>query len=111
MIELNTLQSEFEQVYKQVDKITKDFQETKTNYENLNNHTKTVLAQIATRFTGSESERTRLALADSDYVTHLEALKFARQQYNRASALLEGLRLKISILQSLNRHLAVFDKN
>lgn len=105
IMDLQTIASQLEILFNTIDKAMNMFQEAKTDYENLNNHTKTILAQTSGKYTGSEAERTRLALADQDYITHLEALKLTRQQYNRTSALVQGLELKLKILQSLGKHL------
>lgn len=103
-MDLQQIQQELEIIYKQVDEITKTYHQAKTQKENLDGHTKTILACVSMKYEGSEAKIQRQALADKRYKSHLKALKLAVEAYNRAWALLEGLRIKMDILRSLNKN-------
>jgi len=87
-----------------VDRITALYHTAKTDFENLDKQEKTTLAQIACKKEGSEAQRTREALASDRYRGYKETVKMAREHYNKAWARLEGLNLKVKILQSLNKN-------
>lgn len=103
-MDLPQIQQELEKLYRQVDGITDQYHKAKTAKENLDGQTKTMLAFVSMGYEGSEAKIQRCALADEIYKKHLEALKIAVKDYNRTWALLEGLRIKMEILRSLNKN-------
>ena len=103
-MDLPQIQQELEKLYRQVVPITETYHQAKTQKENLDGHTKTILACVSMKYEGSEAKIQRQALADEDYKSHLEALKLAVKDYNRTWALLEGLKIKMDILRSLNKN-------
>lgn len=105
-MDLQQIQQELETLYRQVDKITKEYHEAKTEKENLDGQTKTMLAFVSMGYDGSEAKIQRCSLNDQVYKEHLAALKIATQSYNRAWALMEGLKIKMDILRSLNKNYA-----
>jgi hypothetical protein len=104
-MEIQTIAEQLERLYNQVDTITEQYQSAKSDYENLDGQTKTMLAFYSMSYEGSEAKIQRQALCDSEYKAHLEAVGEARKEYNRCWALLEGLRIKLDCLRSLNKHL------
>jgi len=100
------VQLQLQKLHDQTDQITGDYQQSKTVFENLDKHSKTILAQTELDYTGSQAAIARNALADPRYIEHLENVKEARGAYNRSWALLRGLEIKLSCLQSINRHLS-----
>ena len=104
-MDLIDIAKQLEALHNQTDTILKEYHECKTAFENLDKQEKTVLAQIANEFDGSEAQRNRQALANDRYRGYKDAVKIARGRYNRSWALLEGLRLKMDILRSLNKNL------
>jgi len=100
-------------------KVYETYYEAKTVYENLDQHSKTILAQAEIEvFNESKSvevkltqlEITRFALTNKAYTDHLEALKIARKQANDALAVVKSIELRFEVLRSLNRHFEPQDK-
>lgn len=104
-MEIMQVAEQLEKLYSQVDTVTEQYQNAKTNYENLDGQTKTTLAFYSMSYEGSESKIQRQALCDPEYIKHLETVAMARKEYNRCWALLEGLRIKLDCLRSINKHL------
>ena len=104
-MDLFNIQKNLETLHDQVDTITKQYHEAKTLYENLDKHSKTIQAVISMDYEGSESKILRMALNDDQWKDYETSLKAARKEYNRAWALLEGIKIKLSCLQSLGKHL------
>ena len=71
-------------IRQELEVLGEDWADKKAAYEALHEVTKTVLADIKRRFTGSDATKTTEALAHSDYRSHLNDLKAARLDYLHA---------------------------
>ena len=73
-----------DQIYQEVLKAGESWADLKSAYEALDDHTKSVLADITSNFMDgkmSRAEAEMRALASGDYKTHLASLKAARRAW------------------------------
>jgi|SRR3990167_1110989 len=105
-MELRTIQQQLEELIQHTSKILKNYHEAKTNYENLEEMKKPILATIEIRYLDlkTQNEIARSALADTEYKEYLAGLATARKAYNEAWARLKSLEIKKDCLQSLNKY-------
>jgi len=89
------------------------YYEAKTNYENLNEQTKTMLAEAEMESSNrsqsvevklTQTEINRWALRSTTYKTHLEGVREARKKLNQTLAKLKATEARLEILRSLNKH-------
>ena len=104
-MDIITIQEQLETILNQVDPITQQYHEAKTDFENLEEQKKVMLAFYSMQYEGSEAKIQKMALQSKEYRTWIETLNLARKEYNRCWALLEGLKIKMDILRSLNKNL------
>ena len=101
-----TITQRLENHYEEVDDLSAAYYEAKTKYEALERNKKTMLATCELLSQSkTQAAITRDALNDPMYTSHLAGLDAAAQKYNQATASFEALKMKISILQSINKHL------
>tara|TARA_Y100000310_G_scaffold266480_1_gene277999 strand:+ start:345 stop:602 length:258 start_codon:yes stop_codon:yes gene_type:complete len=72
-------------------------------YENLQEHSKPLLASIALNFEGSEAKKEKQALASEEYKQHVLGLNTAREAYLKKWASYKNLEINLSVAQSLNK--------
>ena len=81
--------------------------EAKTDYENLEEQKKTMLAVYEMKYSvegKTQSEISRSALADKEYGDWISGLNEARKAMNQAFAKVKALEARLSVYQSLNKH-------
>ena len=91
--------------------IYETYYEAKTEYENLDEMQKTMLAIYEMKYgeEKTQSEITRKALADSEYQDWIRGLNEARRKMNSAYAKVKSVEARTSVYQSLNKHIQYED--
>jgi len=105
-MDIITLQQAFESIGLEIKNgIYHRYYEAKSTFENLEEQKKTMLAVSEMKqLNGTQTEITRKALVDSDYLEFLEGLAQARIIMNRTFAKLKALEARLDIYRSLNKH-------
>jgi hypothetical protein len=98
------------------DGVYSDYYEAKTEAESLEEYKKTMLAvaelEVWSRHPdATQSEIARRALASDSYKEYLSGLKEAQRRMNQALAKVKSAEARISIYQSINKHLQYAEFN
>ncbi len=70
-----------DKIYHELIEAGEEWAEAKSVYQQLEDHTKSVLADIKNSYEGSDANKTTHALADSSYIRHLDAVARARKDF------------------------------
>lgn len=92
----------FENIPDEYRKVGEKWAEAKAQYEFLDSETKTILARLASETEGSEATRDRVAKQDTSYLTHLTAVKQARQEYLGYETYMHALDMRFEWYRSQN---------
>lgn len=106
LIEINR---QLDQIVEQTDRIYREYHVAKTEFDNLDEQKKPILASYELEYTkkqpdASQAEIARHALANEGFKSYLEGLNEARGRYLRALALTKTQEIKLSCLQSLSKN-------
>jgi hypothetical protein len=87
-------------IYRETIKLGEDWADKDSAKRHLEDTKKTVLAQIASQFEGSEAAKMNQALASGKYINHLEEMRKATYESNLASVRYDAIKLLGSLRQS-----------
>ena len=121
MIDAITVGEGLEKLGRQIqnEQIYEKYYQAKTTFENLDQQTKTILAQAEIEVRNesknieipiTQVETTRFALTSGAYRKHIIALNDSRKEVNDTLAKVKSVELRIEVYRSLNRHLQSQDQ-
>lgn len=116
MIDAITIGTGLEALGRQVkdEQIYEKYYQSKTIFENLDQQTKTILAQAEIEVRNesknvevsiTQAEINRFALASTLYQDHIKALNLAREAMNAALAKVKSIEIRLEVYRSLNKHI------